>query len=292
MKTIEAKAQNITEQINYNSTTNNNSSEKCSRDLDEKFRFVFTSNPDVKKMFTKEIDRMLKEVFPKNYYGRNEYAPGQIPGIYDLEKKGRSNLNYINTSWSCFCVLLNDVNKVLRSLSRPEINILGLTPKEQIEETQRFISVIDEFKTRIFNPNSSTFDKIIKITTRTIGVGDMIENATITVLKQIFRDENVDYTANSGSDTDADKGVDCKLTIYPKTYTAQIKPFGYTSYNEEDDTITIYKSALVKPYSTDLMIFSKFSDGGKNILVFDNKNTKIVDGNYVFNKKDRKFDIS
>ncbi len=28
--------------------TNNNSSEKCSRDLDEKFRFVFTSNPDVK----------------------------------------------------------------------------------------------------------------------------------------------------------------------------------------------------------------------------------------------------
>ena len=34
MKTIEAKAQNITEQINYNSTTNNNSSEKCSRDLD------------------------------------------------------------------------------------------------------------------------------------------------------------------------------------------------------------------------------------------------------------------
>ena len=292
MKTIEAKAQNITEQINYNSTTNNNSSEKCSRELDEKFRFVFTSNPDVKKMFTKEIDRMLKEVFPKNYYGRNEYAPGQIPGIYDLEKKGRSNLNYINTSWSCFCVLLNDVNKVLRSLSRPEINILGLTPKEQIEETQRFISVIDEFKTRIFNPNSSTFDKIIKITTRTIGVGDMIENATITVLKQIFRDENVDYTANSGSDTDADKGVDCKLTIYPKTYTAQIKPFGYTSYNEEDDTITIYKSALVKPYSTDLMIFSKFSDGGKNILIFDNKNTKIVDGNYVFNKKDRKFDIS
>lgn len=292
MKTIEAKAQNITEQINYNSIISEQKFEGCNPILDGKFRFVFTANPDVKYMFSKEIDRMLREVFPKNYYGRNEYAPGQIPGIYDLEKKGRSNLNYINTSWSCFCVLLTDVNKVLRSQSRPEIKILGLTPKEQIEETKRFISVIDEFKTRIFNPNSSTFDKIIKTTTNTIGAGDMIENATITVLKQIFRDENVDYTANSGSDTDANKGVDCKLTIYPKTYTAQIKPFGRTSYNEEDDTITIYDSALVKPYSTDLMIFSKFNDGGKNILIFDNKNTKIVKGNYVFDKKNRKFDIS
>lgn len=292
MKTIEAKAQNITEQIKYNSIISEQKFEGCNPILDGKFRFVFTANEDVKKMFSKEIDRMLREVFPKNYYGRNEYAPGQIPGIYDLEKKGRSNLNYINTSWSCFCVLLTDVNKVLRSQSRPEIKILGLTPKEQIEETKRFISVIDEFKTRIFNPNSSTFDKIIKTTTNTIGAGDMIENATITVLKQIFQDKNVDYTANSGSDTDANKGIDCKLTIYPKTYTAQIKPFGRASYNEEDDTITIYDSALVKPYSTDLMIFSKFNDGGKNILIFDNKNTKIVKGNYVFDKKNRKFDIS
>jgi hypothetical protein len=40
------------------------------------------------------------------------------------------------------------------------------------------------------------------------------------------------------------------------------------------------------------MIFSEFSNGGKNILIFDNQNTKIVDGNYVFNKKDRKFDIT
>ena len=136
MKIIEAKAQNITEQIKYNSATGNNSSEKCSRELDEKFRFVFTSNPDVKKMFTKEIDRMLKEVFPKNYYGRNEYATSQLPGIYDLEKKGRSGLNFINTSYSCFCVLLNDVNKVLRSQSRPEIQILGVTPQEQIEQTE------------------------------------------------------------------------------------------------------------------------------------------------------------
>ncbi len=63
MKIIEAKAQNITEQIKYNSATGNNSSEKCSRELDEKFRFVFNSNPQVKKMFTNEIDRMLMELY-------------------------------------------------------------------------------------------------------------------------------------------------------------------------------------------------------------------------------------
>lgn len=292
MKTIETKIQNITEQLSYNSTTNNNSSEKCSRELDEKFRFVFNSNPQVKKMFTDEIDRMLMEVFPDNYYKPSQYGPGKLPGIYDLEKKGRSGLNFINTSYSCFCVLLNDVNKVLRSQSRPEIQILGVTPKEQIEQTKKFLNVIDEYKTRIFNPNSSTFNKIIKITSRTTGVGGEIEDKTIKVLKQIFKDKNVVNTAEIGSDRDALKGVDCELTIYPKTYTAQIKPFGKSQYNEEDDTITIYNSANVKPYYTDLMIFSKFSDGGKNILIFDNKNTKIVDGNYVFNKKDRKFDIS
>jgi hypothetical protein len=292
MKIIEAKAQNITEQIKYNSTTGDNSSEKCSRELDEKFRFVFNSNPQVKKMFTNEIDRMLMEVFPDNYYQANQYGPGQLSGIYDLEKKGRSGLNFINTNYSCFCVLLNDVNKVLRSQSRPEIQILGVTPKEQIEQTKKFLNVIDEYKTRIFNPNSSTFNKIIKITSRTTGTGAKTEDDTIKVLKQIFKDENVVSVAEIGNDKDALKGVDCELTIYPKTYTAQIKPFGRSQYNEEDDTITIYNTANVKPYYTDLMIFSKFSNGGKNILIFDNQNTKIVDGNYVFNKKDRKFDIT
>jgi len=292
MKTIEAKAQNITEQIKYNSVITEQKIERCSRDLEEKFRFVFNSNPEVKKLFSYSIDKMLMEVFPDNYYKPNEYSEGQLPGIYDLEKPGRSGLNFINTNYSCFCVLLNDVNKVLRSQSKPEIQILGLTPKEQIEETKKFINVIDEYKSRIFDPNSSTFNKIIKITSRTTGTGSKIEDDTIKVLKQVFGAKNVVTIAEIGNDKDALKGVDCELTIYPKKYTAQIKPFGRSQYNEEDDTITIYNTANVKPYYTDLMIFSKFSDGGKNILIFDNKNTKIVDGNYVFNKKDRKFDIS
>ena len=142
---------------------------------------------------------------------------------------------------------------------------------------KKFLNVIDEYKTRIFNPNSSTFNKIIKITTRTTGVGGEIEDKTIKSIKNKYLNlENVVNTAEIGSDKDALKGVDCELTIYPKTYTAQIKPFGKSQYNEEDDTITIYNSANVKPYYTDLMIFSKFSDSGKNILIFIIKIQKLL----------------
>jgi hypothetical protein len=45
----------------------------------------------------------------------------------------------------------------------------------------------------------------------------------------------------------------------------------------------------VKKYKTDWLIFSK---NDKEILVFDNKNSKIVDGNFVFNKENLIYTLS
>ena len=76
--------------------------------MNEAIRMVFNINPKVKTIFKDGINRMLKEVFPDNYYGNNEYAEGEVAGVYDLETQGRSVLNKLNTNYSCFCVLLNN----------------------------------------------------------------------------------------------------------------------------------------------------------------------------------------
>ena len=48
-----------------------------------------------------------------------------MSGIYDLEKKGRSVINKLNTNYYGFCILVNDLNKLL--------NNLGDDIKQQVE---------------------------------------------------------------------------------------------------------------------------------------------------------------
>ena len=74
-------------------------SERCSREMNEAIRMVFNINPKVKTIFKDGINRMMKEVFPDNYYGNNEYSEGEVAGVYDLEKEGRSVLNKLNTNY-------------------------------------------------------------------------------------------------------------------------------------------------------------------------------------------------
>jgi hypothetical protein len=125
-------------------------SERCSRELTEKIRQIFNSNPDVKNLYKVAINRILKDVFPDNFYGKDQYAPGEMSGVYDLEGEGRSVINKLNTNYSTFCVLMQDVNKVLVKLNKPEINLIGRNKFDQISETKRFIKVVDYYKSRIY----------------------------------------------------------------------------------------------------------------------------------------------
>ena len=48
-------------------------SERCSRELTEKIRQIFNSNPDVKNLYKVAINRILKDVFPDNFYSKDQY---------------------------------------------------------------------------------------------------------------------------------------------------------------------------------------------------------------------------
>jgi hypothetical protein len=203
-----------------------------------------------------------------------------MSGIYDLEQEGRSVINKLNTNYSCFCVLLRDVNKVLVSQRQQPISFQNLNDYEQINQVKRFVSVIDQYKTRIFNPESSTFQSLMMVLGQTHAWGQKREDTTVEILKKQFGQDNVNAVGKLGSSEDMIGGIDCEIIVDGVTKTAQIKPFAAIS--EEHHFIIVLGSGNVKKYKTDWLIFSK---NNKEILIFDNNDTTIANGNFVFPEK-------
>jgi hypothetical protein len=287
MKNTENKVNLIIEEIKKNETDrkitlmlSESKAEKCSTSKVEEIRQVFNTNPKVKDLFKFAINRILRDVFPDNYYNRGEYAEGEMSGIYDLEQEGRSVINKLNTNYSCFCVLLRDVNKVLSSQRQQPISFQNLNAYEQINQVKRFVTIIDQYKTRIFNPESSTFQSLMMVLGQTHAWGQKREDTTVEILKKQFGEDNVNAVGKLGSSEDMIGGVDCEIIVDGVTKTAQIKPFG--SISEEHHFIIVLGSGNVKKYKTDWLIFSK---NNKEILIFENNNTTIINGNFVFPEK-------
>jgi len=271
----------LNESVVLNKLINEQKSEKCSPSVTEEIRKIFNTNPTVKYIYKQSIDRILKQVFPDNFYGVNEYGEGEMSGVYDLENQGRSVINKLNTNYSCFCVLLNDINVVLNRKGLQPIELIGKSKTEQNKETERFVNVIDSFKGRIFNTESSTFLNLMSILNQTNKWGDERENLVVRKLKPVFGEKNVRKVGMLGGREDMIGGVDCEITIDGKINTAQIKPFTYTKNNK--GFINVLGSGNVKKYITDLLIFAN-SKG--NILVFKNNQSKIVGGTFVFPEND------
>jgi hypothetical protein len=181
----------LNESAELKSIISEGKSERCSREMNEAIRMVFNINPKVKTIFKDGINQIMKEVFPDNYYGNNEYDEGEVAGVYDLEGEGRSVINKLNTNYSCFCILLNDVNQVLKAKQLPEIKMIGLKPFEQISEVKKLVNILDEYKFRIFSQKSSTFQNLMKVLTQTNSWGQSREDKTIEILKRQFGEDNV-----------------------------------------------------------------------------------------------------
>ena len=294
MKNTENKINLIIEEINKNETDrkitlvlSESKAEKCTSSKVEEIRQVFNNNPRVKNLFKNAINNILKDVFPNNYYEKGGYGDGESYGIYDLEQEGRSVINKLNTNYSCFCVLLRDVNKVLKSQKQQPISFQNSDVFEQINQVKKFVNIIDEYKDRIFTPESSTFQSLMMVLGQTHAWGQKREDSTVTILKKQFGQNNVNAIGKLGSKEDMVGGIDCEIIIDGKLKTAQIKPFGYIK--TKDGFTTIFESANVKPYKTNWMIFAK---NNKEILIFDNKHCKIVEGNFVFPEDDLIYTLS
>ena len=76
------------------------------------------------------------------------------------------------------------------------------------------------------------------------------------------------------------KGVDAEIILNGKPISSQIKPLGY-SKGSGGDKITLFNTGNVKLYNTDWLIFTN----KKETLIFDNENTEINNGRYVFPKE-------
>jgi hypothetical protein len=254
-------------------------SESCSKSDNEAIRFIFNVNPIIKQIYRAGIDSALKSVFSENYYERGEAGGGEMSGVYNLEGEGRSVLNKMNTNYSCFCILMKDINKLLSSLNQPTLDLIGQTPKKQIEEVNRMVSIIDQFKFRIFATKSKTFQNILSTLSQNNKLGDEREDKTVVNLKKIFGDKNVIKVGKLGDKDDMIGGIDAEIIIDGKKNTAQIKPFKY--FTTKDGKYTIFGTGNVKSYKTDLLIFIKYNN---DMLIFDNNKTKIVGGNFVFDE--------
>jgi hypothetical protein len=288
MKNLEKKVDFIIEELKQIDTNkkitlilSESKAQKCIPSEVEKIRILFNTNPNVKDIFKNSINQILREVFTDNYYTKGGYSEGEMAGIYDLEQPGRSVINKLNTNYSCFCVLLRDVNKVLLSQKQEPISFENSNVYAQINKVKQFVNIIDEYKTRIFNPGSSTFQSIMMVLGQTHAWGQKREDLTIEVLKRKFGQNNVNPIGKLGNSNDMIGGIDCEIIVDGVLKTAQIKPFGYVK--TKNGLTTIFESANVQPYRTNWLIFAK---NNKEILIFNNKRCKIVDGNFVFPEED------
>lgn len=250
------------------------------------YRTMFNKNPEVKKIYMRAINEILKEVFHEKY--SSEYKDNQMPGIYNLEKEGRSVINKLNTNYNGFCILVNDVNKVIHKQNiEPEISFEGKSDEQQIEEVKKFVRKINSFKNRIFSVDSSTFKNLMMVLTEKDTQGKMREQITAAILKRHFKNRvTVEVIGDEmGDKRDMLHGIDMIVNLDGNIYPAQVKPYRERKLIEGE--IILYGTGQVKPYKTDWMIFQK----GKNVMVF-NKTPKIIEGNYVFPADSLIYDIN
>jgi hypothetical protein len=277
----------LNESIVMKSIIEEGKSEKCSRDRVEEIRVIFNINPAVKKIFRYGIEGILKEVFNENWYENGEYSKDSMSGVYDFEGEGRSVLNKLNTNYNAFCVLFHDLNSVLKYENKPQLRLVGLKPFEQISETKKFVKYLDDYKFRIFSQKSGTFQNILSILGGTNKAGDIREDKVVNRLKKEFGNENVKKIGELGGKSDMLQGVDCIINVDGINNTAQIKP--YSNIKNENGQIIVFGSGQVKKYTTNWIIFE---GSGKPILIFKNKSTKIIDGNFTFNEEDLIYTLS
>ncbi len=270
----------INENVRLRRIITESTSERCSRDEVLIYRELFNTNKYVKNVYRHGIDKIIKSVFPNNYFEKNDYGPNEMAGIYDLETRGRSVINKMNTNYEIFCILTSDINKLLRKTGQPPIDFRGKDIGEQIKDVQRLISIVDQYKTRIFSLSSSTFENIMATLGSTNALGDLIEEYAVKRMKEVYGEDNVVKIGSLGNSDDALKGIDCQVKINDKILTAQIKP--YKSFDIQNGKYIMNDTGQVKEYSTDWLVFAK---NEVDVYVFDNSDTKIIKGKFVIPTK-------
>lgn len=252
----------------------------CSSVQVKEINKMFAMNKQTKYKFMNAINSIMKEIFSEYWFEKGQYEPGSMSGIYNYGKPGRSVINKLNTNYSSFCILMNDLNVYLTKINEKPISFTNKNETEQIKETERFVGHLYSLKDRIFNlTTSKTFQNIVQKLVQTDSKGDAREDVTIIALRKIFGTEDVNKIGGLGSEEDMISGVDAVINLNGQRLTAQIKPFS-TYKDFGDDSVMVFDASAPKQYKTNFLVFNN----DKKTVVFKNENTKIIGGNYVFPK--------
>lgn len=253
-------------------------SEGCSREDVEFYRILFNVNKQARNIYKNTINGVLKNLFAEKYHDKTE--DGEIPGIYNLEKPGRSVINYMNTNYSVFCIMVNDLNKVIvGQLNEDAINFDDKTPAEQIREMKRMCNYIEKFAPRIFSKTSHTFRNIMATLKEKDSIGSKREQAAKKIIETKIPETKVNVIAGAGKEKDAYKKIDLEIFHKGRKITAQVK--GYDEMIPEEDKLVITKTGEIDNYKVNWMVFIR----GRQVLIFRN-NPEIVLGQYVFDRND------
>jgi hypothetical protein len=237
------------------------------------------NNPKIKKLYQDGVTDILKEVFSQFWV---DSTNKEMSGFYGVEsKEGRSILNNLNTNFNSFCLLTKSVNNQIENIGKSEKKF-DFSKKENrtIKEISRLLKAIDHFKSKIFTRNNQDFINIIKVLKKLWDRGQKSENDVFVKIEKYFGDSaTLEKIGGHGQKEDAIEGVDLKITLEGKEYTAQIKQFSTTS--NVNGKITVKDTGNVKPYDVDWMIF--INTKSNKVLIFENKPIK-NHNQYVFNE--------
>jgi hypothetical protein len=171
------------------------------------------------------------------------------------------------------------MNRVLKTQDKDPLSFSGKTEQEQIEEMKLFVSYIHKYRQRIFDKESTIFKQMVASLGVSFNKGENTEIESIDKLYKAFGRENVKKISELANKDDALCGIDALIILDGKENRAQIKP--YTTVNYSGNEMEIVESAQVKEYGVELLVFWN----KEKLLVFKNNETKIRNGNYVFDSK-------
>jgi Fe-Mn family superoxide dismutase len=248
---------------------------------------IFNINPDIKKMYATKIREILKDVYSDFWKEKSELSDGQYSGVYNLETEGRSVINKLDTNYSTFAILVDEINNVLTKAGKTNLNFNTKNKEELVKQLSILFSILDKYKYKIFAQDSPILHRMIKMVSETHVSGEKRESSVTEKLKDTFGKENVDKVGELGNTSDMFKGIDVVIKKDGKEYTGQIKPFGYIK--DDGKNVRIFFSANAKYYNNvDWLIFQ---NNKQNILIYDNKGVKISNGQYLIPSENLLFTI-
>jgi hypothetical protein len=225
-----------------------------------------------RKPYQKLIESILVELYSEFMDDR-----GKIINVPN-EDTEYSFLNYVNTNYSAFAIIVNWVNKIIvnssknnRIIASRQLNFNEDRTNWE-DEMELTLILIDKYKHYIFLPETDAYKNLKRVVGSTIKRGYTSEEKMKKFIKIKFPYATNFVTGGHGEEEDMQKGIDLTFTLNGKTVTTQHKRC--RNVDEKEYFYFINGVGGIKEYDIDCL---SFEDKDGNLFLFKNRDTKIVD---------------